>query len=437
VILGPNPESGIFMVAWLNSLAILFIYLTGRDMFDQRTGLLAALLMCVSPWAIIFSRKIWPQCYLPFTSAIIIFSLYRAIKSHKPFYFLIGGFALGASLQLHPTAFFIIPVILILLLINRSQIYSIFIVVLGVFAGYFPILIFDVLNDWVTIQGYLHVFLNVGASRYNPYENRFIFSLAVLRKFFEIAGGTGIQRIYGEFYPSNMFFLDFLSIEMILLVAYFLWIFATVFKNFRRKNLLIGDNPHLLLGLWLIVPLILHLLSVGATYHHYFIVFYPANFLAIAAFMNHFLKDLMIPLRLKNFSLRISTLKALIGLIILFHLITITAFLSTMKSTGGTGHFGTTLENKKAAVKWIISDEDFHDYRVKVQVGVHHTRTATYYYLFKINGKEMSEGKPLNYYYILDMKSNISAFKTLDKHQGSIFLIVRFGSVTVIKTKCQ
>jgi len=437
LIFDPNPEFGIFMVAWANSLAILFVYLTGRDMFDCKVGLIAALLIGFSPWAIIFSRKIWPQSYLLLTSSIIIFSFYKATKNLKPIYFLIGGFALGASLQFHPTAFLIIPVILILFLINRIRIYSIFIAVLGVLAGYFPMLVFDVLNDWTIILGYLHIFLNSGATRSSPYATRFIFSLAVLRKLFEITGGTGIERTYGSFYPSNMIFLDILSIEIILLGVYFLWIFAAGFKNLRRKNFLIGDNPHLLLGLWLIIPLILHLLSVGSIYHHYFIVFYPANLLAIAAFVNHFFKDLqVVQLRLKNSSLRISALKVVIGLIIVFHLITISAFLYTMKTTGGTNTFGSTLENKKAAVKWIISDEDFHDYRVIVQAGVPHTKTNTYRYLFKIHDKEMSEGKPLHYYYILDMKGDIKDYTTLDEYQGSISLIIRFGSVTVIKTKC-
>jgi hypothetical protein len=232
-------------------------------------------------------------------------------------------------------------------------------------------------------------------------------------------------------------FLEFFSIEMILLGAYFLWIFAKGFKHLGKKNLQIGHSPHFSLSIWLISPLIIHLLSVGSLHHHYFIIFYPANFLAIAAFMDNFLKDLqVVQLSLKSFSLRISALKVLIGLIIVFHLITISAFLYSMKTTGGTPAFGSTLENKKAAVKWIISDEDFHDYRVIIQAGVPHTTTSTYHYLFKIHGKEMSEGKPLHYYYILDMKGDIKDYIMLDEYQGSILLIVRFGSVTVIKTKC-
>jgi 4-amino-4-deoxy-L-arabinose transferase-like glycosyltransferase len=437
LIFNPSPESGIFMVAWTNTLTILFSYLTGRDMFNHKVGILSALLFGFSPWAIIFSRKIWNPSYLPFTLSIVIWSFYKSRKSQKSFYFLIGGFALGVSFQFHSTAFAIIPVILVFVLYNRCKTYNILITVLGVLASLFPMIIFDFLNEWTIINGYINFFFNSSKIRASPYETRFIFSLAVIKKFFEIAGGTGIENTYGSFYPSNLIFLDFFSIEMILLGAYFLWIFAMGFKHLGKRNLQIGDSPHFLLSIWLIVPLILHLLSVGSLHHHYFIIFYPANCLAIAAFMDHFLNDLqVVQLRLMNSSFRISALKVLIGLIILFHLTTISAFLYTMKTTGGTRFFGSTLENKKAAVNWIINDEDFHDYRVIIHAEFPHTTTNTYRYLFNIQGKEMSEGKPLHYYYILDMKGDIKDNTTLDEYQGSISLIVRFGSVTVIKTKC-
>jgi 4-amino-4-deoxy-L-arabinose transferase-like glycosyltransferase len=436
LIFNPSPESGIFMVAWSNTITILFAYLTGRDMFNQKVGILSALLVGFSPWAIIFSRKIWNPSYLPFTLSIVIWSFYKSSKSKKSFYSLLGGFALGASVQFHLTAFAIIPVILIFVLYNRSKAYNILIAVLGVLASLFPMIIFDFLNEWTIINGYINLFFNSSNIRANPYETRFIFSLAVIKKFFEIAGGTGIENTYGSFYPSSLIFLDFFSIEMILLGAYFLWIFAMGFKHLRKRNFQIGDSPHFLLSVWLIVPLILHLLSVGSLHHHYFIIFYPANFLAIAACMDHFLNDLqVIQLRFMNSSFRISALKVLIGLIILFHLITISAFLYTIKTTGGTPAFGSTLENKKTAVNWIINDEDFHDYRVIVQAEFPHTKTSTYRYLFNIQGKEMSEGKPLHYYYILDMIDDIKDYKMSDEYQGSISQIVRFQSVTVIKTK--
>jgi len=437
LIFNPNPEFGIFMVAWMNSLAVLVVYLTGRDMFDYRAGLIAALLMGFSPWAIIYSRKIWPQSFLPFTSSIIIFLFYRAINSRKPIYFLVGGFTLGASLQQHPTAFLIIPVILILLLINRSQIYSILIVVLGALAGYFPMLVFDFLNDWSNIQSYIWVFLNPESTR-PRHMSRFTYGYMVLRCFLDITGGTGIESVYGRFYPSSLMFLDFFSIEMILIVVYIFWISFTGFKILRRKKLLIGGNsPHFLLTLWLIIPLMIHFISGGRIYPHYFIIFYPANFLAIASLVNHFSQNMLkIPLKIKNYSLKIPALGILAAFIILFHLITISSFLYMVKNTGGIGEFGSTLENKKAAVKWVISDEDFHDYRVVVQADYYHTGNYTYQYLFKIHGKEMSEGKPLHYYYILEPEGSIGEYAMLDEYMGTkIDDYQTFGSIIVIKIK--
>jgi len=122
-------------------------------------------------------------------------------------------------------------------------------------------------------------------------------------------------------------------------------------------------------------------------------------------------------------------------LLLLFHLVTISTFLYTVRNTGGIGEFGSTLENKKAAVKWIISDKDFYDYRVVVQSNYYHTDEYTYQYLFKIYGKEMSEGEPLHYYYILDMVSNSKPFSLLDEYRGfKVDDCQTFGSIVVIKT---
>jgi len=437
LIFNPNPEFAIFMVAWMNSLAVIVVYLTGRDMFDYRAELIAALLMSFSPWAIIYSRKIWPQSYLPFTSSIIIFLFYRAIKSRKPIYFLIGGFTLGTSLQFHPTAFLIVPVILILLLINRSQIYSILIVVLGVIAGCFPMLVFDFLNNWVNIKSYIWIFLNPKRTR-PRHMSRFTHSYLVLRFFLDITGGTGIESFYGRFYPSSLMFLEVFSIEMILIVVYIFWIFITGFKILRRKKLLIGgQSPHFLLILWLIIPLMIHFISSELIYPHYFVIFYPANFLAIASFINHFLQNMLkISLKIKNHSLKIPVLGVLTAFIILFHLITISTFLYTVNNTGGIGAFGSTLENKKAAVNWVISDEDFYDYRVVVQADYYHTDYYTYQYLFKIHGKEMSEGKPIHYYYILELESSTREYAILDEYMGAkVDDYQTFGSIIIIKTR--
>ena len=59
-------------VSLMGTLAVFVTGLAGRSLAGRRAGLLAAALMAVSPWPVVMSRNLWPQCALPLFSCVLL-----------------------------------------------------------------------------------------------------------------------------------------------------------------------------------------------------------------------------------------------------------------------------------------------------------------------------------------------------------------------------
>ena len=61
----PHPYSAVLFTGALNTLAVAACWWLARRVWGAEAALLAALLYAASPWAIIYSRKLWAQNLLP------------------------------------------------------------------------------------------------------------------------------------------------------------------------------------------------------------------------------------------------------------------------------------------------------------------------------------------------------------------------------------
>lgn len=66
-------------IAALNLLAVLIAWHVGRKYYGPVTGVVAALLFAVSPWAVIYSRKIWAQDFVPVMTAGALWALHALV----------------------------------------------------------------------------------------------------------------------------------------------------------------------------------------------------------------------------------------------------------------------------------------------------------------------------------------------------------------------
>jgi 4-amino-4-deoxy-L-arabinose transferase-like glycosyltransferase len=77
---GPSPFVAEWSVALLNVVGIAACYAFGRCAFGRRAGLIAALLLAVSSWSVLYSRRLWGNDMTAPFAALALWSLARVLQ---------------------------------------------------------------------------------------------------------------------------------------------------------------------------------------------------------------------------------------------------------------------------------------------------------------------------------------------------------------------
>ncbi|HEY8742067.1 MAG TPA: glycosyltransferase family 39 protein, partial [Chloroflexota bacterium] len=77
---GPSPFAAAWIVALFNVIGIAACYAFGRCAFGRRVGLIAALLLAVSSWSVLYSRRLWGNDMTAPFAALCLWSLARAVR---------------------------------------------------------------------------------------------------------------------------------------------------------------------------------------------------------------------------------------------------------------------------------------------------------------------------------------------------------------------
>lgn len=250
-------------VGLLNTLAVFVCYLLCRRFFDKGIAIISTLLFAFSPWAVLLSRKLWPQDVLPIFNIIFVYCLYLVLKKPKSKAILPAILILAIMPGFHLIAVtvfatFMIAIIFVLPKINWR--YFILGVVLGVVI-YFPYLRHEFLyesGNWIGQLGESKgVNFNVfqGSLKIVTFENiRYHMGLSSSSSFI------------GESILTTLRFLFFIG-----LVSSFIFIFK---KNNRIE--------YLLISLWYAVPVLLFCAGGIEAHPHYFLILSPVQFIMIA-----------------------------------------------------------------------------------------------------------------------------------------------------------
>jgi hypothetical protein len=108
----------------LFGLAVFGVFRLGAELFDETTGLLGALLLAVSPWALLmgasFMSDVAGLCVLTWT---LVF-LARGVRDAGPRTLLAAGFlgSVGAVVRPQAAGFFLLPALAVLLVARRREI---------------------------------------------------------------------------------------------------------------------------------------------------------------------------------------------------------------------------------------------------------------------------------------------------------------------------
>ena len=431
LLFGASAEAGTLVVTVLNLVTVFLVYKIGSRLSSAKAGLIAALLMSFSPWLVVYSRKLWPQSVLPFFSSIIILSFYNGIKSHRKIWFSVLGLSLGCLLQLHPTAYLVVPVLLIWAAGYRVKPTYVLTVILGAAVAFSPVLLHDLSNN---LQNTRNLFVAIsdptvrGASSFPSHL------LEVFRLFYDLTGGTRLTDFYGDYPNSNL--LDFLIIEPFLLLAFGAALLVRLARARKRSQ-----DPwrgEFLVLTWLTVPLLLHLVMRGSLWAHYFIVFFPMPFLASAIFLcdqlPHYLEQVL--RGAQRFHLHSVIIVGVLSLVLIHHSTVLYCFYSNVVTNDGWGEYGSALENKRRAVEYVVQDSAQDASNAIIDIAVI-PREPYDFFLMIAPIRQHTESHQTVYYYIveplngrlLDRRSHI-----IDSLERGGYLEKRtFGGVWVYK----
>jgi hypothetical protein len=117
-----NPVIATLFVGVLNVLTVLLVYLLVRRYYAWWVAGLAALLYAVSPWAIIYSRKIWAQNLLPVFVVGLLFVAVIGLLDRKRWAQILILPLLSLVAQIHYSGVFLIVPIAYLLWMKRANI---------------------------------------------------------------------------------------------------------------------------------------------------------------------------------------------------------------------------------------------------------------------------------------------------------------------------
>jgi hypothetical protein len=107
-------------VGLMNVLALVVSARVTERAFGRLSALFAAAAYAFGSWAVVFSRKLWPNEAMPLFSALLALSLYEAVVGGRPRGVVLAGLWLGVLLNLHPSGVVFVPFALIALALRPA-----------------------------------------------------------------------------------------------------------------------------------------------------------------------------------------------------------------------------------------------------------------------------------------------------------------------------
>ena len=118
-----NPIAATLFVGLLNVLAVALTWALARRWYGSTAALAAGLLYAVSPWAAIYSRKIWAQDLLPPFVVLTVFTGLLGYADNRRWARWLHWPLLAITVQIHYGAFTLIPLSLLMLVLWSRRVH--------------------------------------------------------------------------------------------------------------------------------------------------------------------------------------------------------------------------------------------------------------------------------------------------------------------------
>ncbi|MGQ9676445.1 MAG: hypothetical protein ACUVX1_12355 [Chloroflexota bacterium] len=273
-----DPALATGFIGALGILAVLACYYLTREYFGSFAAAVAGLLFAASPWAIMYSRKVWAQDVLPVFALLLMATLYAyAVKGRS--WQLAPAILLAALLpQIHFSGVALMPLLLLVVVIYRDR-FCWLPFLCGVALATLtlvPYLIWQVTHNWGDVRALLS--LAQEPTRWDLLAVHTAMDMVSSRAFYS-APIPGDEWLFaGE---GVLFLLGIVHVVGRLCVA------------IRLKNR--GQSRSLtLLLLWLLLPVVIFSRHSIPVYPYYLLAALPAQFIVVGVFLSD-LNRLVVP----------------------------------------------------------------------------------------------------------------------------------------------
>jgi 4-amino-4-deoxy-L-arabinose transferase-like glycosyltransferase len=282
LVVWPHPYAATWFTGALSLAAVAGVYWLARRYWGRSAATVAALMLAVSPWAIVFSRKIWAQDLLPLFAVGWAIGAALAFVEGRRAFIVLHLLCLAIAVQLHPAAIALVPATLLFLIVFRRQVDWRLFILGGALAALTAAPFLSYLWGRWRAEGSLP---------FTAGQTTGEISLDSLRLTFEIAVGAGLRPLAGEGYAG-------LPGEILIRL---LWLVAILVGIFWAASRVLRDWEHpaaragFICLVWVLTPALFFLWHRTPVYVHYFIASLPAAYLLAGAFLGRAIDDLRPP----------------------------------------------------------------------------------------------------------------------------------------------
>lgn len=271
VFINRDPKFIASVIALINALSIPFFFLILKKYYNERIAFISSILLAASPWAILYSRKIWMQDLLiPFFVGLL-FCLHKLIFDRKKIYWIPYTALSLLLIQLHPVS--LIFLILLTIFILRKAKTNFKFIFIGFVIGIIPLIpyiSYEYKNSCPDCQYFIEVKNKLSNER----------SLELFLRPLEIPSEGDFRFVIGndtltlknDFpfldYFRKIFYLEYIFVPLSLIVFY---------RKFKKTKFLVFCL--------VFVPIIYYLLKIEP-FMHYYIIVIPVLFLALGSFLD-------------------------------------------------------------------------------------------------------------------------------------------------------
>jgi len=291
---GSTPDGAMFWMLTVNTFVIYLVYRFSRILLGRDYALLTALLYATGAWPMFYSTILWNPVPMALIGILLFISLWQTTQ-HEQSSSIFWVCLISAIIpQFHMIGLFYYPAILLVLYLSPVTLNKKWFV-LGVAAGigvYIPYLVGDMMNGW---QNTRDMFTG-GVPGSFGVGKIFVTPAGVLSN--QIARWTGYgfenYREFGDKYFGSYILLVAVNlVSIIISLVFFVSILRKGF-NVMRGNWLTparvyADHPaSLFIGIFLLIPPLLFLLTRHNYGSRYTIIIFPLLFMLPAFFFFFF-----------------------------------------------------------------------------------------------------------------------------------------------------